>query len=215
MITGQKGPFSGYDVSGRVNELAERAVFLFPMGFPSEDDDEFCLVEGTSISDYALFLTDLCVRTFPSPLIQRFYTAERTTWILDALRRFAVLFVVIPASLDIKFRPVDDFLSDGEDGVSVKTNASTRSKRIANFVRSDKFRRQIMAASISSRPRWHFAHALLAKENGLSNPIGIRRAIDSSVDDSRRIIYCYGASAQRVVQMHNLTLGMIYSLSHL
>ena len=216
LIVGQKGPFSGYDVSDRVNELAERATFLIPRGIPSEDD-EFCLVEGTSISDYALFLTDLFARTFPSPLIQRFYTVERTTWILDALRRFKVLFVVVPATLDIKFWPGDDFLADGEDGVNVKTNASTRSKRIANFVRSDKFRRQIVVASISSRPRWHFAQSLLAKENELTNLFGLPRAIDSLINDSRRIIYCADELANTLISgekdKHIIRLAIFRSIS--
>ena len=190
LILGQKGPFSGYDVSGQVREIATRAVFLYPRGIPFEDQD-FCLVEGSAIHDYSVFLGKLFHRTFPSPLIQRFYTVERSCWIIDALRRFKVLAAVIPSSLDIKFWPGDDFLADGDNGVDVKRNASNRSKRIALHARSDTLKIQLLVATTSSRPRWHFARALLAKKDDTSSIIGLPRAVEAMVNDSRRMIYGY------------------------
>ena len=83
-VIGQKGPFSGYRASGEIQLLVQDAQRLYHRGVPKHGDT-FQPAYGTAREDYGDFLTKISCRVFPTPLPNRYFSIERTCWVLDAM----------------------------------------------------------------------------------------------------------------------------------
>ena len=72
LLMGQKGPFSGYDKSKKIDNLVKVAMRLYPNGLPSAND-EFKMAYGATKDEYKSFFGALFVRVFPTPSTSTFF----------------------------------------------------------------------------------------------------------------------------------------------
>ena len=96
-VIGQKGPFSGYYTSGKLQQLVQDAMRLYPKGIPRYTDS-FQPSYWAGRVDYGNFPTSIFCRVFHTPLPNRYFSVERTCWVLDAMIQYItddMLFVTI------------------------------------------------------------------------------------------------------------------------
>ena len=85
-------------------------------------------------------------------------------WLLDGLRRFQLLYDLVPLKPRTMYFPGDDIFLVGEKASVVQKKQSERASKVVKFVRSGDFVYQVIVACVSSLPRWHFIRSLNAKD---------------------------------------------------
>ena len=178
-----EGPYGRLLSTQRRNALLSELTYLWPAGVPV-GLSTWARRPGASNSRYSAALKCLFSKTFPTPILSRFYSVESACWRIMCLRCFHLVALYIPDTLEMRWWPGDDISCvDQDDPLAFEEVSGNRLNRVRTFLQSPSLFGHLAVCCISSLPRWRFCRILEAKDATQRGFAFAFRSMSSMTDD--------------------------------